>query len=448
MQKKPNKTTMRSQIVKRVIICGLILLAGILGMLFMASLRTPPAEAKIEERALRVEVAQMQAEDVPVAITAYGEVKALNTVAIAPEVMGRITYVHPRLDVGEIIPANDILFRIDARDYQAAYDESVATVAQLQLTIKRLQKQQEIDTRRLKTLERNRDLAQSEFERVQTLFREHQVGTRSGVDRAEQAYNVAVDQADQMAQTVALYPIHIQEQQSRLTAARAGLTKTRADLARCGVRAPFAGRITMAAIEANQYVVPGQSVVTLTDDSLLEIHLALDSRDARQWLQFDDSSEAARNGWIGQLKPVDCRIYWTEDKSADGWAGRLHRVVKFEAQTRTLTVAVRVKTHSPQKDTSDSLPLVEGMFCEVTIPGRMLPQVYQIPRKAVTLDQTVYLSESSRLKTVPVNVVRYNSESAIVDQGLSDGDQVITTRLVDPLENSLLKITNIGTNEK
>jgi RND family efflux transporter MFP subunit len=316
------------------------------------------------------------------------------------------------------------------------------------LTIKRLQKQQEIDTRRLKTLERNRELAQAEFERVQTLFREHQVGTRSGVDQAEQGYNMAVDQADQMAQTVALYPIHIQEQQSRLTAARAGLTKTQADLARCGVRAPFTGRITMAAIEANQYVVPGQSVVTLTDDSVLEIHLPLDSRDARQWLQFDDSSEEVRNGWIGRLKPVNCRIYWTEDKSADGWVGCLHRVVKFEAQTRTLTVAVRVKAQASVKEASGRLPLVEGMFCEVRIPGRMLRQVYQIPRKAVTLEQTVYLAKDNRLKTVPVNVVRYNSESAIVDQGLSDSDQVITTRLVDPLENSLLKTTNLGTNEK
>jgi RND family efflux transporter MFP subunit len=334
------------------------------------------------------------------------------------------------------------LFRIDARDYQAAHDESTATAAQLEMAIQRLKKQQEIDIRRLKTLERNRDLAEAEFERLRTLFSAHQVGTRSGVDQAEQAYNAAVDQMDQMAQAVALYPIQIQEQKSSLDAAQARLTQTRTNLQRCVVRAPFSGRITDVSIEANQYASPGQSVVSLADDSVLEIRLPLDSRDARQWLQFEETIETAGRGWISGLKPVDCRILWTEDKTGSGWTGRLHRVVKFEPRTRTLTVAVRVDAPSAVNSATRRLPLVEGMFCEVRIPGRILERVYRVPRKAVNLDQTVYVAKDNRLHTVPVTVARYEGDSALVSQGLSDGDQVIITRLVNPLENSLLKITH------
>ena len=82
------------------------------------------------------------------------------------------------------------------------------------------------------------------------------------------------------------------------------------------------------------------------------------------------------------------------------------------------------------------------MFCEVRIPGRTLEHVYRVPRKVVNLDQTVYAAKDNRLHTVAVTVVRYEGESALISRGLSDGDQIIITRLVDPLENSLLKITH------
>lgn len=44
------------------------------------------------------------------------------------------------------------------------------------------------------------------------------------------------------------------------------------------------------------------------------------------------------------------------------------------------------------------------------------------------------------MKTVPVRVVRIEGDRAFVSAGLKTGDLVITTRLVDPLENCLLEI--------
>ncbi|MBW2238250.1 MAG: hypothetical protein JRF39_04230 [Deltaproteobacteria bacterium] len=47
-----------------------------------------------------------------------------------------------------------------------------------------------------------------------------------------------------------------------------------------------------------------------------------------------------------------------------------------------------------------------------------------------------------RLKTLPVNVVRMDGENVYVAGGINTGDMVVTTRLIDPLENTLLEITN------
>ncbi len=433
----------------RITICVLILLVGIVGMKGLASLKKPPAEAKTEERPIKVQAMDVFPRDYPVVITGYGEVTALTGVTVASEVSGRVVYTHPVLKEGEIIPAGEVMFRIDPADYEANLMEARAGVARWQNTVARLKKQYAIDSQRLKTLKRNATLAGAEFERVQRLFEVDRVGTRSGVDQAERAYNNAVDQADQMAQAVTLYPMQIREAQSSLASANARLTRAETNLARCSVSAPFDARIKSAAIETGQYVVPGQNVVTLADDTILEIQVPLDSRDARQWLPFETANEdRPAMAWFGSLKPVACGIHWTEDKSGTNWTGLLNRVVKFDQQTRTLTVAVRINAEAVLGSGAGGLPLVEGMFCVVTIPGRTMNGVYRVPRQAVSFENKAYLvDENKRLKTVSVSVQRTEGEFVYVGNGLEKGDTVVLTRLIDPLENALLEVTGTTVQE-
>jgi len=425
----------------RIFICIIILGFGLYGMAKLAGLKKPPAEVAVKERPIRVEALTIQYQDIPVFITSYGEVRALTEVMIAPEVSGRVVMTHPRLDVGEIVPAGETLFQIDATNYQASLAEARASVQQFQNVIARLRKQFDSDTDRLKTLQRNRDLVAADFERLRKLFENDNVGTRSGVENAEKAFNTATDQVDQMNQALALYPIQIKEAESNLASAEARLSLAQANLARCQVRAPFNGRVKSVALEKGQFVSPGQQVLTLADDSTLEIQIPLDSLDARKWLQFSNNSLHQNGAWFTALKQVPCRIRWTEDKQGYSWKGTLHRVVKFDQKTRTLTVAVRVSGRDVISNADGRLPLVDGMFCSVSIPSRTLKNVFQLPRQAVSFENTVRVAIDNRLKTLPVEVARIEGEYTYVSGGLKNGDTVITTRLIDPLENSLLEIT-------
>ncbi len=438
-QSSEGKAEKRRDIRLRIIICFTILLFGAGGFMALASLKKPPAEVEDGERALKVDVMKVSAKPIAVHITGYGEVRSLNSVKISAEVAGQVQSVHPRLEVGEVIPEGELLFEIDPRDYAAAEAQSQAEVAQWNSTLQRLRKQYAIDKDRLKTLERSRDLAKAEFDRINDLFLNHSVGTRSGVDRAEQAYNTALDLSDQMAQSVAVYPIRIRETQSSLAGARARLRRAEANLERCRVLAPFTGRLTQAAAEMGQYVAPGQMLVTIADDTVLEIQVPLDSRDVRQWLQFKNGGNSSTGAWFGQPDAVTCKIRWTEDKQGHVWNGILHRVVTFDQKTRTVTVAVRVAA-ADARSANKGLPLVEGMFCEVEIPGRTLARAYQVPRAAVSFKKTVYTAKDQRLKTIAVEVARVDNDYAYITGGLTDGDRVIITRLVDPLENALLEI--------
>ncbi len=436
--KKTSKS--KTLIFMRIVLCVIVLSVGVIGMNALAKLKVPPAEVKYKERPLKVKILKAEPEDVEVLIAGYGEVKALDIVTIAPEVSGKIVETHSRLEPGEIIPKGELLFKIDSRDYLAGFNEAKATVSQWKNTISRLKKEYEINKARLKTLKRSSELAKAEFDRLRKLYLENKVGTQSGVDSAEKAYNAAVDQADQMAQAVEIYPIRIKENQSSLASARSKLATAETNLKRCKVTAPFDGRIKEVSLEAGQYVSPGQNVITLADDSVLEIHIPLDSRDARKWLRFNEDRHQEKTAWFGGLEQTPCKIRWTEDTDGHMWEGQLHRVVKFDQQTRTLTVAVRIEASKALS--GNTLPLVEGMFCSIEIPGKTMYDVVRLPRWAVNYQNMVYLYSDGRLKTVSVEVARVQGEETFIEKGLDQEDEVIITRLVDPLENALLEIIN------
>ncbi|MGB6011335.1 MAG: efflux RND transporter periplasmic adaptor subunit [Desulfobacterales bacterium] len=396
--KKSSKPAM--SLLTSIIICILVLLVGLAGMVMLIRLKKPPAEAENGERSLHVEAVQIQKEDILVFITGYGEVKALTVVPIAPEVSGRIVDIHPRLKIGEIIPKEDVLFKIDPKDY---------------LTVLKTNRQ------RLKILKRSHELAKKEYQRVLVLYKKDNVVTLSRLEAAENTMLVAADLENQIKQV---------------------LETAENNLERCEVRAPFNARIKSVSLEKGQYVTPGQNVITLSDDSVLEIQVPLDSRDARKWLRFNRDETNGNTTWFSNLEHVPCKISWTENNNGQTWDGRLHRITKFEQQTRTLIVAVRFDAKTALKKSPQSFPLVEGMFCSVKIPGKTLHNVFRLPRQAVSFDNTVHIAVKDRLKTVPVNVVRLDGENAYVSGGINTGDMVVTTRLIDPLENALLEITN------
>lgn len=429
----------------RILFSVLILMAGAAAMMGLRAMKVPPREAVRPEQAVRVKTLVAKPRDVAVSIQGFGEVKPLNTVAIAPEVAGSIVAVHPRLEVGEIIEKGALLFAVDPVNYQSALDQALAVVSQREKTVARLREEFRQEGLRLATLKRNRELAQDEFMRVSDLFKKNRVGTRSGVDRVEQTYNTARDLVDQMTRMLTVYPLQIKENESALAGARASLSLAEANVQRCRIAAPFTGRLKTVDVEQGAYAAPGKNVLTLADDSLLEIHVPLDSRDVSQWLRFEEDSEdlgADPLAWFSQVKPVDVAIRWTENPTGAVWTGHLHRTLAFDPATRTVTVAVRITAREAMA--KKAFPLVSGMFCSVSIPGKALTGVIGLPRWAVTFENTVYAVKDGRLKTLHVTVARTQGEETYVSQGIEPEQEIIVTRLVDPLENCLLDIVAAG----
>lgn len=376
----------------------------------------------------------------------FGEVRTLATVPISPEVSGRIVRIHPRLEAGEVIPEGEILFEIDPSDYQVRLQSAQAGLEQAKHALKRLQEQSASDQGRLKTLERTKDLAYSEFQRVKQLFEKEKVGTQSNVEQMERAYNQALDAFNQLAQAVELYPLRIKEAEEAVKTAEAQLAQAEINLTRTQVKAPFNARIKTVNLEAGQYVNPGVVVMTLSDDSILEISVPLDAKQAIQWLPFQKDNINIDSAWFPPLEPKECEIFWTEDKENHNWKGLLHRIERYDEKTRTIYAVIRIEKQNIFSQSEDKMPLVQGMFCQIKIPGKVLSGVYRLPDTSVSFEGTVYIAENNRLRSIQVERLNIQGDEVFVS-GLKPGTIVITTRLINPMENSLLEIKNSGDKE-
>lgn len=398
--------------------------------------REPPRQVIPSEAVIAVEVARMTAEDEPILIVGHGEARPIEIVPLTPQVSGNVVRVHERLFEGEVIAAGELLIEIDPQDYQTALEQARAQAAQARSGLSRLRTQYAADRERMATAQRTRDLARNEFERVRALFEEEAVGALANVERAEMNYNQARDAHDLLVQNIEVFPARISEAEQGLIAAEAAVVQAEITVERTRILAPFDGRIKEKRVERGQFVAPGAPILVLANDAVLEIPVPLDSRDARTGLRFaPNDANLTNKSWFRSLEPVPVRVSWTEDPSGRHWTGRLDRVIAFDETTRTVTVAVRV-TADEARATDARLPLVEGMFCRVEIPGQVMERVYRLPRAAVTFENQVYVVLNGRLMPRDVQVLRTQRDQAFIQEGLSPNELVVITRLVDPLPNT------------
>jgi multidrug efflux pump subunit AcrA (membrane-fusion protein) len=438
MGKISSRITM-SRVILRVLLSVAVIGLGVFAMTYFKSLKKPPHKGRVKEQVLQVAVKKAVPQSIETRLKGFGVAQPVAIVKLSAEVAGRIIYTHPGFKKGQTIPKDEVLFRIDAADYAAELKILRAALEQKKSQLAGIEQQFKADRHRIKTIQRTMDLSRAEYERVRVLLEENSIGNRSELDRSEQSLNNAVDSYDQMKRSLDLYPVQIQDAKAGIASVLANLEKAAANLARCTVVAPFTGRITDIAMEEGEYANKGSQVVTLADDSFLEILVSLDAREASQWLSFEEEAPENLTGWFPRPRPVACDIAWIEAKDA-GWKGVVDRLVEFDQTSRTMTLAV--KFDPSQGKCKDCSPLVAGMFCSVSIPGKTIEGVFPVNRWLVSTDSTVYIAQENRLKTISVNKVYADGDEAFLSGEISAGDLLIMTRLVDPLENSALKIMN------
>lgn len=127
--------------------------------------------------------------------------------------------------------------------------------------------------------------------------------------------------------------------------------------------------------------------------------------------------------WIDETKPVELTLSGDNSNKAVRYTGMItRRASTIDTKSQTVQLYVSV-------DKTDGKPLLEGTYLDVKIPGRTVNSAFELPRRALYENRYVYVINDGKFEYREVDIARMETNSAIINGGLSDGDTVVTELL-------------------
>ena len=376
----------------------LAIIAAMGGTGWYLSTRTPPAEHVPHRPTLIPVTASILApQDYTVVVPTYGEVRARTESSLIPEVSGMIKEISPAFREGSFFEVGEELVKLDDLDLTAAVV-----------------------------------IAQSAVAQADTLVSEE---TARGT-QAQEDWKALGRQGE--PDPLVLRKPQLAEAKARQQSATATLERARRDLARTSIKAPYAGRIVEKLADVGQYVSPGRELAKIYAVDAAEIDLPLKTSE----LEFLDLPEHFR----GEKMPVmdnGPEVTFTAPYAGriGEWKGRLVRVAGgIEQKSRQLYVTAQVQDPYARRG-GDNPPLKVGMWVTAHITGRILKQVFVLPRAALREgDQVLLIDAEEKLRSRVISIIWGGPDHVVVSRGLKEGDLLCTVPLHYAVEGSKVKV--------
>jgi RND family efflux transporter MFP subunit len=285
-----------------------------------------------------ISVHQVQPKAYPAVVTALGEVLPLWQSTIKARVEGAITYLSPRLQVGNRVKAGELLARIAKEQFQMKVSEAKERLATATVNLLRE--------------EREAREARKNWE-------------RSGI-------------GGKPASALVLRQPQLEAAQAEVKAARAALTHAETQLANTDIRAPFSGVIMQRAVNPGETLFTGDDIFKLYGMQTMEIGVHLD---AEQW----ELLGKAIAGTTARLMAIEQGGNWTARVVRDS--------LQLDRESRLRTIFLQV-----DKPLEQTPPLLPGTFVRAEISGPKVPDLLCIPETALTQQGLVwYVDQGNRL---------------------------------------------------
>jgi len=371
---------------KRFFIIAACVLAVVGGLVWLRTAQVAARKAAHPDPStlpIPVVTAAATRQDVPLTVDGIGTVQALNTVNIHPMVDGPLTEI--RFKEGQDVNAGDVLAEIDARTYQASYDQAVAKKAQDAATLENAQ----------------RDLAR--YEKL-----------------AKSQYTTA-QQADTQRSTVAQDEAILRQDQAQIDTARTNLSYTT-------IRAPVSGRTGIRQVDLGN-IVHSTDTTPITVVTTLRPIAVVFTLPQQTLPQVTEAMEATR----GQGGPTVVALPQSGESSGHD-ALDAGRVAVLDNEVDQNTGTIKLKAIFPNQH----LALWPGAFVNVRLSLRVDHDVVTVPTQAVQRGPQgafVFLvNADGTVSRDPITVSRQTEDVAVVSSGLAPRQVVVSdgaSRLTD-----------------
>ncbi|WP_299943625.1 efflux RND transporter periplasmic adaptor subunit [uncultured Microbulbifer sp.] len=350
-------------------------------------LREKPTVARSERRVPppAVEVAVAERGRFPVTFNALGKVSARELAEVQPQVQGEVEWLDYGLGPGAILPKGQVLLRIEAEPYQLA-----------------------LQTARSSLAERRAEL-QQEWGQQQVALEEYAL-LGSSLPQSDRAL---VLREPQLAQA-----------QARVQAAEVSVGLAERDLRLTRIHAPFDALVVARAVDVGDRVAPGNILYSLASADHFQIAVEV---------------PAAHLHRLGSATN-EVRIYGSQWPQGVYRRGDFVRTIPvLEEQGRLASVLVELEdplsVHNPGQP-----QLLLNDLARVEIVSQSEEQSVRIPLTALQDGNRVWVVKDNRTRVLPVEVAYMDGDYALLEQGLNGGETLVTTRLVNVIEDMPVRI--------
>lgn len=381
---------MKTKILPLIVIIVAFIIAGLMSL-------TKPDSLELESpnREVAVKTALIQKSQVQLKVKSQGTVQPLTRTTLVSEVSGIVMALAPQFEVGGTFAKGDVLIKLDPADYQVAKQRADA---QLQSAKSQLLSEQARSSQ-----------AKKEWE-------------MTGRPLSE-------------APVLALRTPFLAEAQSRLLQAQAEVKQAELKLQRTVIRAPYTGMISATTVDVGQYVTIGTRLGETFAIDFAEIRLPMTDKDLSK-LGWNASSaeQSIFNKNKVQLKTM------VNGENVTWQAILVRSEGTVEQSSRVQYLVAQVADPYNIKGVADRPRLLIGSFVEAMVSGKMIDDVYTLPRHALRSNNRVAtVDKDQRLKLLDVDYTYEDQANYYINTGLEGQVEVVTSGMGIMVDGMKLK---------
>ena len=341
----------------------------------------------------------------PLASEYAGHLVGTDEVKVQSKVSGNV--VEKLVTGGQFVEAGQLLYRIDARQYESAVLRAQADLAQAEAVL-----EQSLATY-------NNSL--TDLKRNEQLFAEAAIAEQAV---ATQAAKVRADEATCAANEAAIY------------ACQAALRTARENLADTEIYAPMSGQLGVDDVAVGTFVSSGQTtLVTLGSPNPIFAQFSISEADYLHFMTVQNMQS--------DHNPINVTITLADGKEYP-FEGR---IVEVDRELANSTGSLIMKAIFP----NPSGLLMPGMFCRVKLTGEVIPNAILVPQRSVQQllgkSFVMVVGKDGKSEARTVELGDQVGSYFVVTKGISTSDTVIVEGLTNLREGIELDVKTVTPGE-
>jgi multidrug efflux system membrane fusion protein len=361
----------------------IVIIAALVIAALMSLTKPDSLELESPNREIAVKTAVLEKSQVQLKVKSQGTVQPLTRTMLVSEVSGIVMALAPQFEVGGTFAKGDVLIKLDPADYQVAKQRADA---QLQSAKAQLLSEQARSSQ-----------AKKEWE-------------MTGRPLSE-------------APVLALRTPFLAEAQSRLLQAEAEVKQAELKLQRTVIRAPYAGMISATMVDVGQYVTIGARLGETFAIDFAEIRLPMTSRDLSKlgWNTSSAEQSIFNNNKVQLNSSVNGEVMTWE-------AVLVRSEGTIEQSSRVQYLVAQVADPYNMQGIANRPRLLIGSFVEALVTGKVIDNVYSLPRHALRPNKQVATVDSDqRLQLLKVDYTFEDQANYYIHTGLEGQVEVVTS---------------------